>query len=70
MFNVSAHVLVAHATITLPDSIEQRKQVLEAILDVAPNHPHAQEYREMLGHLNRQSLMQRELIALTEKGSK
>lgn len=49
----------------LPDSVSRRREILNAVVEAMPaNHPAAAPVSDLLGHLNRHNLLQRELPTL------
>lgn len=55
-------VLARHSLANLPDSMSERRQVLEALLELLPrHHENRQEVRNLLSTLDQHLLLQREL---------
>ncbi|MBC8095745.1 MAG: hypothetical protein H7Y43_08025 [Akkermansiaceae bacterium] len=56
-------LIAEHIWATLPDSFNQRKALLEALLALGAKGQTAQNSRDLLFHLNQHELKQRELFS-------
>ncbi len=55
------NVIVRHCTATLPDSVSERRKVLDGLLNVLPvAHPLRRDVRTLLGSLDTHLAFQRE----------